>query len=456
MKKVLITTCITLLSIICFTFIFVVYIYTYGTNFEKNIPMSVDITHNELKTIKAVGKGLYESNGNYIQLKGINFGNWLIQEGWMTPNSLGAKYNDEGSFIKVNEEGIVEEYEQVFQEELELALKNNLNLDDEKINNLWDVYYKSYCTEEDFLLIKEQGFNMIRLPMYYRNFMDGEDNNLVMKDNPFSLIDWFLEMAKKYDLYVILDLHGVVGGQSGYEHSGTRKTEFWDNVKYQNAMCELWKSIALHYKNERKDLAETIAAFDIINEPTLDGSHTGKKQWDVMDKIYKSIREVDTDHVISIEGCWRFNNLPNPKKYNWNNVLYQFHIYNWNYNTISNDLYFFDHWLKYCFNDYSVPKYIGEFNFFDQKEEWLKYLNAFDERGFSWSIWSYKTISVGWWDSSWGMYVHRMNLKNQTLKLDVRTATYEEIYNVWSNQETSKTYKETGVLKEILDIYFKK
>lgn len=68
---------------------------------------------------------------------------------------------------------------------------------------------------------------------------------------------------------------------------------------------------------------------------------------------------------------------------------------------------------------------------------------------------SYKTISVGWWDSSWGMYVHRMNLKNQILKLDVRTATYEEIYNVWSNQETSKTYKETGVLKEILDIYFK-
>lgn len=244
----------------------------------------------------------------------------------MTPNSLGAKYNDDGSFVKVNEEGIVEEYEQVFQEELELALKNNPNLDDEKINNLWEVYYKSYCIEEDFLLIKEQGFNMIRLPMYYRNFMEGEDNNLVMKDNPYSLIDWFLEMAKKYDLYVILYLHGVVGGQSGYEHSGTRKTEFWDNVKYQNAMCELWKSIALHYKNERKDLAETIAAFDIINEPTLNGSHTGKKQWDVMEKKYKSIREVDTDHVISIESCWRFNNLPNPKKYNWNNVLYQFHI----------------------------------------------------------------------------------------------------------------------------------
>lgn len=456
MKKILIIVSSLLLSIICFIFIFTIYIYNYGTNFNEIIPLNVEVVHNELKTIKSMGKGLYESDGKYIQLKGINFGNWLIQEGWMTPNSLGAKYNPDGSFTKVNEEGIVEEYEQVFQDELELALTNNPNLDQIKIDNLWNAYYKSYCTEEDFQLIKQQGFNMIRLPMYYRNFMYGDDNNLKMKDNPFVLIDWFLEMAKKYDLYVILDLHGVVGGQSGYEHSGTRKTEFWTNSVYQESMCELWRNIALHYKNERKDLSETIAAYDLINEPTLDGSSTGKIQWDVLDKIYKVIREVDNDHVISIEGCWRFNNLPNPKKYGWQNVLYQYHIYNWNYNTVSNDTYFYDHWLKYCIANYDVPKYIGEFNFFDQKNQWFKYLNEFDSRGFSWSIWSYKTISVGWWDSSWGIYVHRMNLQHETLKLDIRTATYEEIYNVWANQETTKTYRESGILKEILDEYFSK
>ena len=167
---------------------------------------------------------------------------------------------------------------------------------------------------------------MIRLPMYYRNFMEGDDNNLKMKEKPFELIDWFLEQAKKYDLYVILDLHGVVGGQSGYEHSGTRKTEFWDNQYYQDQMCLLWSEIAKHYKYERPDLSETIAAYDLVNEPTLDGSTTGKKQWKVMDKLYKAIREIDVDHVISIEGCWRFTNLPNPKKYGWENVLYQYHI----------------------------------------------------------------------------------------------------------------------------------
>ena len=455
-KKTLFITLTVVLLFFTICFLGVIHIYNYGENFNEKIPDFVEVSHKDMKTIKAVGKGLYESDGKYIQLKGINFGNWLIQEGWMTPNSLGAKYNSDGSFVKVNEEGIVEEYEPVFQDELELALKNNTNLTEAQINQQWDIYYKSYCTEDDFRLIKEIGFNMIRLPMYYRNFMEGDDNNLKMKDNPFVLIDWFLENAKKYDLYVILDLHGVVGGQSGYEHSGTKKTEFWTNKHYQDQMCFLWSEIAKHYKNERPDLAETIAAYDLVNEPTLDGSSTGKLQWEVMDKLYKAIREVDQDHVISIEGCWRFTNLPNPKKYGWTNVLYQYHIYNWAYETFKNNLYFGSHWLTYRFANYDVPKYIGEFNFFSEKEEWHKYLNEFDLRGFSWSIWSYKTISVGWWDSSWGIYVHRMNLKNEVLKLDVRTATFDEIYNVWSNQETLKTYKETGLLKEVLDEYFQK
>ncbi len=454
MKKILIIFII-VISFGIFFSISKKYIYSYGKDFNNDVLKEYkDIKHHDLKTIKAYKKGLYESNGKYIQLKGINYGNWLIQEGWMTPNSLGAKYNNDGTFLKVNEEGIVEEYEPVFNEDLENALNNNPNLTLEQVNNLWDIWYKSYCTEDDFKKIKDLGFNMIRLPMYYKNFMEGDDLNLTMKEEPFKLIDWFLEMAKKYELYVILDLHGVVGGQSGYEHSGTSKHEFWDNKVYQDEMIYLWENIVKHYKYERNDLAETIAAYDLINEPTLDGSVTKKKQWKVMDKIYKAIRKIDIDHVISIEGCWRFTNLPNPKKYGWENVLYQYHIYNWDYNTNKNENYFFDHWLKFVLADYECPKYIGEFNFFNQKEEWLKYLNEFDLRGFSWSIWSYKTISVGWWDSSWGVYIDKMNLKNEKLKLDVRTATYDEIYDVWSNQETTKRYNNTGILKEVLDEYF--
>ena len=74
-------------------------------------------------------------------------------------------------------------------------------------------------------------------------------------------------------------MHGVVGGQSGNEHSGTRRTEFWTNEVYQKEMCDLWKNIASYYLNERKDLASTILAYDLINEPAIDKKETIKSDY---------------------------------------------------------------------------------------------------------------------------------------------------------------------------------
>lgn len=455
-KKIIIST-FSVLGIILISFGLIA---NASYNFEKkdynNLSKKVEVTHKKIETYKAIDKGIYDLEGNLFQIQGINYGNLLIQEGWMSVNSLGPKLNEDGSYAKINSEGVIEEYEEVYQEELDLALKNNPNLNQEKINELWSIYYKSYCQEIDFQNIKEIGLNTIRLPMYYRNFLEDEDDKLVMKENAFEFIDYFLENAKKYDLKVILDMHGVVGGQSGNEHSGTRRTEFWTNEVYQKEMCDLWKNIASYYLNERKDLASTILAYDLINEPAIDKKVTTKREWDVMDKMYKAIREVDEDHIIAIEGCWYFDSLPDPKKYNWKNVMYEFHLYNWDNEKVSNDVYHTLHFYKWMTTNYDVPIYIGEFNFFDKKDEWIKWLNEYDERGLNWSIWSYKTISVGWWDMSWGIYVYKMNLRDEKLKLDVRTATYEEIKEVWSNQGTKETYKDTGVLKSVLEQHFKK
>ena len=455
-KKIIITT-FSVLGIVLISFGLIANAsYNFGKKDYNNLSKKVEVTHKKIETYKAIDKGIYDLEGNLFQIQGINYGNLLIQEGWMSVNSLGPKLNEDGSYVKINSEGVIEEYEEVYQEELDLALKNNPNLNQEKINELWSIYYKSYCQEIDFQNIKEIGLNTIRLPMYYRNFLEGEDDKLVMKENAFEFIDYFLENAKKYDLKVILDMHGVVGGQSGNEHSGTRRTEFWTNEVYQKEMCDLWKNIASYYLNERKDLASTILAYDLINEPALDKKETTKREWDVMDKMYKAIREVDEDHIIAIEGCWYFDSLPDPKKYNWENVMYEFHLYNWDNEKVSNDVYHTLHFYKWMTTNYDVPIYIGEFNFFDKKDEWIKWLNEYDERGLNWSIWSYKTISVGWWDMSWGIYVYKMNLRDEKQKLDVRTATYEEIKEVWSNQGTKETYKDTGVLKSVLEQHFKK
>ena len=186
-----------------------------------------------------------------------------------------------------------------------------------------------------------------------------------------------------------------------------------------------------------------------------------------MDKMYEAIREVDKEHVISIEGCWTFLSLPNPEEYGWENVLYQYHFYNWNSSTIPNWLFYDFMYAQLSISDYDVPKFIGEFNFFGDENAWMEYLNTYDQSGFGWTIWSYKTISVGWWDSSWGVMVNKMWLLpdengNTVLKMDLRTASYEEIYETWSNQQTDdgtndgqyKIHKDDSLTYHVLLKYF--
>lgn len=458
-RKIVFLTLSSIISLLLLVTILGVSVYAYEMSYTDNELDKIEVKHYEMQTVKSVGRALYDKDGNKIQLKGVNFGNWLNQEGWMSVNSLGPKLNEDGSYVKINDQGTVEEYLETPQEDINLAMKNNPNLTDAQIEELWNIYYDAYCQEIDFKNIKDSGLNMIRLPMYYRNFMEGDDDNLKMKEKPFERIDWFLEMAKKYDLYVVLDMHGVPGGQSGYEHSGTYKVEFWDNQKYIDSTCLLWSEIAKHYKNDRPDLAGVIAAYDLINEPAGEKSSTERKHWDVMDKIYDAIRAVDKDHVISVEGCWYFISLPDPEEYGWENMLYQYHFYNWFTNIVSYEMFYSLQFLTMAMADYNVPKYVGEFTFFEDEDAWIKWLNQYDKMGWSWSIWNYKATTPGWWDTSWGMYVERLELYDGNLKLDLSKATYEEIKKVWENEGTidlngEQNYK-PGKLVNILDKYFK-
>ena len=441
---------------------------------HDDIPAQAEVEANPLGTITAVGRGLYDQSGERFEIKGINFGNLFIAEGWMTVNSLGAAYNEDGSFVKVNNEGVVEEYEEIYQEELDAVLAKRVadgDFTEEELAELLDAFFYAYCTEADFKLIADTGMNTIRLPMYYRNFMEGADDALTMRADAFEKLDYFLELAKKYELKVIVDMHGVVGGQSGYEHCGTRDMDFWENETYIQSMCELWQNIAEYYVNERPDLASTILAYDLVNEPTKrTEAGTGRLQWDVMDRLYDAIREVDSYHVISIEGVWYPNCLPDPAEYGWENVLYQYHFYNWNHDKgVSNDMFYTLMFALYTQSNYNVPKMVGEFNFFGAEGEWEKYLAKYDELGWGWTIWSYKIVSVGWWDSSWGLVVNKLNLRNDkdtpiedyNLKLDLRTASFEEIMAVWSAEYTQydgqdgvyKLYSD-GKLYNVLKDYF--
>lgn len=470
-----------ILGVLVFAIVIAVAVLAWGHQYRENYtydaPEHIE-REDGAKTIIAEGRGLYDEKGDLFQIRGVNFGNLFVVEGWLSPYSMGAKMNEDGSYFKVNEDGIVEEYDEIYQEEMDALMAERFT--DQQLEALNDAYFASFCTEYDFENIASMGLNTIRLPISYRSFLTTHDRynltdeqlcqmNFEDIEFDFDKLDWFLEMAKKYELRVIIDMHAVMGGQNGYEHCGTRDIDFWDTPEYIEFMCKLWATIANRYKvgGEKDNLASTVLAYDLANEPTnRNDIGTSPKKWAVMDLMYQAIREVDTDHVISIEGVWFFCSVPNPDRFGWENVLYQYHFYNWQSSWFPNWAFYDAMYAFLSFSDYDVPKLIGEFNLFGDKEAWMDTLNMYDDHGMGWTIWNYKAISVGYWDNSWGVMVYRqyqwpVKEEDLQLKLDLNEATYEEILELWSNLETDDgtndgPYKvhEDGVTWHVLKEFF--
>ena len=60
-----------------------------------------------------------------------------------------------------------------------------------------------------------------------------------------------MENAAKYELYVILDLHGAPGSQNGRDHSGeVRYAKTFHDERWLDLTCKLWKVLAARYRDE--------------------------------------------------------------------------------------------------------------------------------------------------------------------------------------------------------------
>ena len=419
-------------------------------SFNYKIPEQDVEIENKTSLVQAKGRSLYDGNGNKLRLTGINAGNILLQEGWMSPFALEPLKNKDGTFVKDKDGNI--QYPEFSEEEFRYALKSNPNLQD-KQEELMDYYYKSFFNDYDFRYIKEDlGMNCIRLPFYYLNILN-EDLTPKSDEEAFKYIDWFLSKCQQYELYCVLDLHGAPGSQNGHEHSGTLKKEanLWNNEENRKGFLEVWNKTSKYYTNVRPDLGKWIATYDIINEPTYkaDGKTT-KECWDLYDLAYDTIRANNDNHVITMEGCWDFAALPDPKDYGWENVQYEYHWYNWWSDTLSYDLFYSYQDMSNIGRDYDVPVYIGEFSYFENKDAWEEGLQLFKDRNYSWTIWNYKTTTVGWWTSSWGVYTLKLNLdtKTEELKTNVLTCTEEEFRATCDLTKTENCV--TATLDEVL------
>lgn len=370
--------------------------------------------------LKADGKVLKNEKGEVVYLRGTNAGGYLLQEFWMCP----TEYTDVTC-------------------EMDIYTTLTERFGEEKMRELVALYQDSYWTEADFDNCAELGFNCIRLPFWYMNFVDFEGNYI---DGCFERIDWFVEQAGKRGMYVILDMHGAPGSQNGSDHSGIdggdtkeSSSEFFfgeNSEKNQELFYDLWRTIAQRYAGN-----PTVAGYDLLNEPfctyryssRLSEAELRELYWDIYDKAYDIIREVDSDHIIIMEATWDAWDLPHPFDYGWSNVMYEYHNYlyddydNANGQQIENMRKKLD---GIASMNYNVPSYMGEFNYFNNPDAWEEGIRLLNDYGMSWTTWTYKTTAN---NEMWGIYHHTSDRK-----VDVGYDSYDKIVSKWSKAGESE------------------
>lgn len=386
--------------------------------------------------LKARGHNLRNGHGtgNVVVLRGVNLGGWLNLEPWMTPMDS-SKLHDEWSALDVLTK----------------------RFGKETCERLFDVYRDTYIQTNDLDHIASFGLNVIRLPIWYRTLQD-EDGT--WRTDSFKRMDWLVVEAWKRGIYTIIDLHGAPGGQSDKDGTGRvrRKDinglqpELWSSEANLQRTVELWQRIAQHYKGN-----PAVAAYDLLNEPM--GAPSRDAIWNLYDRLYKALRAIDPDHVITIESCWSgkvdgkdigwsWHVLPRPERFGWSNMLYQHHNYEWNWNDPQKQVRSTDHIVSewHRNQDYGVPVFIGEFNCMNAPDAWIHTVNTYTSNGMSWALWNYKATH-GTGDNSWGLFNPKQPMPP---KPDLQKDSAEEIAAKWAKWSTAESFAENPMIARAL------
>ena len=150
--------------------------------------------------LKTSNTNIVDSNGQKVILQGVALGGWLVPEGYMfqIPGS--------GSPTTIREKIV------------------NL-VGEDSANEFYQKFENNYVQEEDIKAISDWGFNSIRLPLHYKFFSPSIGQYI---NKGFAIVDSVVSWSKKYNLYVILDMHASPGGQSPGE------------IADANGVAELW------------------------------------------------------------------------------------------------------------------------------------------------------------------------------------------------------------------------
>ena len=175
-------------------------------------------------------------------------------------------------------------------------------------------HYESFIKEEDFKIIKNLGFDHVRVPVDY-NLVETEDGTYT---DGFKYIDRAISWAHKYNLEMILDLHETYG----FVFDDDTKAQFFSDRSIRERFFKLWENFANRYVKYKDFLA-----FELLNEVTKE--EFGPIWNETIIEAVNRIRKIDKDVTI-IFGGTRNNSVTDLVKLpliDDKNLIYTFHCY---------------------------------------------------------------------------------------------------------------------------------
>lgn len=303
------------------------------------------------------GRHIYSPQGEILQLKGVNLGHWLLPEGYM------FKLRDCNSPRKIDQ-----------------AIRELIG--NSATTAFWDAFLDNFITEPDIKWLSEAGVNLIRLPFDYRLLT--HDDFLGRDIHGYIYFDRVISWCEKYDIYVLFDMHGAPGGQTG-DNIDNSDGYPWlmvdEGMKQQ--VVDIWQEIARRYASN-----PTVIGYNLLNEPIphyFEGHDLKRHLEPLYKRITGAIREVDTNHIVFIGGAvWEtdFSVFSEPFD---DQLVYTFHKY-WMPPEQEQIQEYVD------FRDkYNVPILMGESG--ENEDAWVQaFRELLDEHEIHWTFWPYKKM----------------------------------------------------------------
>jgi aryl-phospho-beta-D-glucosidase BglC (GH1 family) len=249
----------------------------------------------------------------------------------------------------------------------------------QRAHDFWRSYREDYITQSDIHLIKQCGFNSIRVPLHYKFFETDDAEG-------FTLLDRAVEWAHEENLYIILDMHAAPGGQTGknIDDSDGYPWLFSDSSAQEHTVA-VWQRLARHYRNN-----PTVLGYDLLNEPIP--NYPGLERFNAsLEPFYKrltaAIRQVDNHHILILGGAqWDTNFAVFGPPFD-KNVVYSFHRYHAPAEQATVQPYV-------DFRDQNnVPIWLGESG--ENADEWIaKFVEVLEKNDIGWAFWPYKKMQA--------------------------------------------------------------